>query len=192
MEKQLSSHDFKEVYEREGIDLTKLGCVMLDTQPLRKPAMYDFEIPEAFYKSPNPDMFWIDGYVADKTPHVSLLYGLMTPAYEQPENIEAVMEGWSMPEVTIKEFGYFPSTMKEEPYFCIIGHVEVTPKLLEAHHRLSFLPHINTFAGYKPHVTVAYVVNDEGIRDRIVNDMNKLYAGIKLSTKSELNLGSAK
>lgn len=187
--KQLNSHEFKEIYEREGIDLNKLGCVMLDTEPIPKPTMYELEIPEAFYKAKNPDHFWIDGYVADKTPHVTLLYGLLTPANEQPENIEEVMEGWELPSITIKEFGYFPSPMDDEQYYCIVGHVEVTPKLLEAHQRLEFLPHVNTFAGYKPHVTVAYVVKDEAIRDRIINDMNKLYAGKELKTLPDLNLG---
>lgn len=192
--KQLSSHKFKDMYEAEGIQLDKLGCVMLDTEPIPMPKMYELEIPEVFYKSPDQSKgrFWIDGYVADRTPHITLLYGLLTPANEQPENVARVMEGWSMPTVTIKDFGFFDSPMDDEPYYCIVGHIEVTPLLLEAHQRLSFLPHINTFAGYRPHITIAYVKKDEAIRDRIVNDLNKLFAGKELKTVPELNLGGDK
>ena len=188
--KKLSSHQFKDIYEAEGIEVDKLGCVMLDTEPIAMPKMYELEIPEVFYTS--KDRFWIKGYTADKTPHVTLLYGLLTPANEQPENVARVMEGWTMPTVTIKEFGFFPSPMEEEPYYCIVGHIEVTPLLLEAHQRLSFLSHINTYPEFKPHITIAYIVKDEAIRDRMVNDLNKLFAGKELKTVPELNLGGNK
>jgi len=191
-ENQLSAHQFKAMYEKEGIDLATLGCVMLDTEPIPKPLMYEREIPEAFYTSPDEKKFWIKGYVADQTPHVTLLYGLMTPANEQPENIATVMEGWSLDSVVIEEFGFFESTMKDEPYYCIVGHIEVTSKLLEGHERLQFLPHIDTFAGYRPHITIAYVVKDEAIRDRVINDMNKMYAGKELTVSRKLNLGGNK
>lgn len=188
--KQLNSHMFTEIYKEEGININDLGCVMLETESIPKPKMYDLEIPEAFYEAKHKDHYWIRGWVGDK-PHVSLLYGLLTPAYEQPENIEKVLKGWELPEVTIKEVGYFesPDDMDEE-YYCIIGLIEVTPKLKEAMERLSFLPHINTFAGYKPHVTIAYVKKDEKLRDRIVSDLTKLYAGKTLKTEPELDLGS--
>jgi 2'-5' RNA ligase len=190
--KQLNSHQFKEIYEAEGIELNKLGCVMLDTEPIPKPLMYDLSIPEAFYTSPDEKKFWIKGYVADQTPHVTLLYGLLTPANEQPENIATVLEGWEIDSVTVKEFGYFESPMADEPYYCIVGHIEVTPKLLEGHERLEFLPHVNTFSGYKPHITIAYVKKDIAIRDRVINDLNKLYAGRELTVSRDLNLGGNK
>ena len=106
-EKEVTAHDFEDIYKKEGIEVNKLGCVMLDTEPITKPVMYDLEIPEVFYHARNPDHFWIKGYVADNNPHVTLLYGLLTPAYEQEENINEVMEGWEMPSITIKEFGFF-------------------------------------------------------------------------------------
>lgn len=190
---QLNAHQFKDLYDRLGIEVNDLGCVMLDTEPIPKPVMYQYEIPEAFYTAKNPDHYWINGYMADD-PHVTLLYGLLTPAYEQPENIAEVMEGWELPSVTIKDFGYFPSPagMEDESYYCIIGNVEVTPKLKEGMERLEFLPHINTYAEYKPHLTIAYIQKDEKLRDRIINDMNRLFAGKVLLTKPELNLGGKK
>jgi hypothetical protein len=191
MQKQLNAHQFKDLYEDLGIEVNKLGCVMLDTEGIPKPLMYELEIPEVFYTAKNPEHFWIKGYVGDE-PHVTLLYGLLTPAYEQPENIATVMNGWELPEVTIKEFGYFESPMKDEEYYCIVAHIEVTPKLVEGKERLEFLPHVNTFTGYMPHATIAYIKKDEKVRDRMVSDLNKLFGGRTLKTKPELNLGSAK
>lgn len=189
MKKELNAHDFEAMYEKLGINLDKLGCVMLETNTIDMPEIFKYEIPEAFYTAKNPDHFWIDGYVADKTPHVTLLYGLLTPAYEQEENIETVLEGWKIETVTIKDFGFFDSPMKDEEYFCIVAHIEVTPVLQEGHDRLEFLPHINTFMGYKPHITIAYIKKDVEVRDRIINDLNKLFAGLELGT-GDLDLGS--
>jgi hypothetical protein len=54
----------------------------------------------------------------------------------------------------------FPSTFTDEPYSCIIGHIERTPQLVDGHARLSLLPHIDTFWDYKPHLTLGYVHQD--------------------------------
>lgn len=187
--KQLSANQFPDLYKSLGIDLNKLGCVMLDlVDPIDMPLSYTFQ-PEAFYTAKNPAHFWINGYAGDKNPHMTLLYGLLTPAYEQALNVAEVMEDWSVSTVTIKDVGYFPSPLEDEEYYCIVGMIEVTPKLLEGSQRLEFLPHINTFAVYKPHVTIAYIRKDDALRDRMIEDFRALFAGKEFRVSPGLNLG---
>lgn len=189
---QISAHKFPDLYKSLGIDINKLGCVMLDlVDPIDMPLSYTFE-PESFYTAKNEAHFWINGYAGDKNPHMTLLYGLLTPAYEQADNIATVLEDWSLPTVKVKEIGYFPSTMPDEEYFCIIAMIEVTPKLLEGSQRLEFLPHINTFTEYKPHVTLAYIRKDEKLRDRMISDFRALLTGQELKINPILNLGTNK
>lgn len=189
---QVSAHKFPDLYKSLGIDLNKLGCIMLDIEDnLPMPKSYEFEV-ENFYHAKNKAHFWIDGYCADKNPHVTLLYGLLTPAYEQPENIKTVLEDWAISTVKIADIGYFPSTMEDEQYYCLIALIEVTPRLLEGSQRLEFLPHVNTFTEYKPHMTIAYIKKDDKLRDRMISDLRKLFVGRELKVNPKLNLGSNK
>lgn len=200
--KQLSSHNFKNVYQGLGINLSKLGCVMLDTEPIVLPnfiiqdpksgsgcnwdALFGLET----YKSKDPERFWIDGYVGHQ-PHVTLLYGLLHEAKNYEWHIEQLLEGWEMPTVTIESVGHFDSPYADEPYYCIVAHLEVTNKLLEGHQRLEFLPHINTFAGYKPHVTIGYIKKDDVYLNMFKEDLNHYLHGKELKIIG-LNLGGNK
>ncbi len=190
---QLKSHDFPKVYKQLDIDLNKLGCVMLDLEPLPGSQKERWENVD-LYKSPNKDRFWIDGWVADNEPHVTLLYGLMKEAKEYKKQIDEVLSGWDCEKVKIEKIGFFESTMSDEPYWCIIAHIEVSPNLLEGHQRLQFLPHINTFAEYKPHMTLAYIGKSGGTkyRDMLIHTLNKMWAGKTIKTSGRLNLGGNK
>lgn len=201
--KQIKSHDFKEVYEWLGIDLNKLGCLMLDTEGLKLPSHiiqdwetgsgvnFDTFFKELFmYKANNKDRFWINGYVGDK-PHLTLLYGLMTEAKNYKNHIEKVLSGWDMKTVKIADIGYFDSPYQDEKYYCVVAHIEVTPELMEGHQRMEFLPHINTFAGYKPHITIAYLKKDDVARDIFIEDLKKSFIGKELKV-IELNYGGNK
>lgn len=195
MKKQLNSHQFKQVYQDLGINLDKLGCVMLDLEPLEN--MYSIEFQGAgvaLYKSSYPARFWIDGWVADKVAHITLLYGLLKTAKEYSWQIESVLEGWNLESVRISEIGYFDSPYPDEPYYCIVAHIEPTSDLLEGHARLEFLPHINTFVGYKPHMTICYLNKNQGeaYRDRMIKQFNDLWVGKKLKVKPGVNLGGDK
>lgn len=194
MNTQLSAHQFKEVYEWLGINLSKLGCLMLDTEPVKTEyfEMMQDGITAYFpeYKAVNKERFWIDGYVGDK-PHLTLLYGLMVGAGQLKSHIEKVLDGWKMETVKIADVGYFESPYADEPYYCIVAHIEVTDILLEGHRRLEFLPHINTFTGYKPHVTIAYIIKDEGVRDRFIAHLKSELVGKELKIIS-LNYGGNK
>lgn len=177
----LSSHDFEQVYKDLGINLDTLGCVMADIEP--GPGMTGHGGASGLYYAKDKTRFWINGWVADKNPHVTLLYGLLKSGREYAEQISAVLDGWKMDEVEIEDIGYFDSPYEDEPYYCIIAHLKVTDQLLDAHTRLQFLPHINTFNQYRPHMTIAYINKDEEMRDRLLKTFNKLWAGKKLKVK---------
>lgn len=183
--KQLNSHLFESVYKDLDIDLDKLGCIMLDIDGKNIPNLIE---EENLYFTPDDKKFWIKGFVAGKTPHLTLLYGLLESGLVWEKQVKTVLEGWDLPSVTVKEVGYFESPYENEPYYCIVAHIEITPKLLEGHQRLEFLPHINTFAGYKAHLTLAYVKKYDIIRDNIINLYNKALKGSQL-TVTGINLG---
>jgi hypothetical protein len=162
---KINAHQFSDVYAKAGIQLDTLGCVMLDLQTGRKLTAV---FPELDYRdlfvSSNPERFWIAGEVASKKAHVTLLYGLM-PGTTQ-EQVDAVMEGWVPPaDVNFGELAAFPSPYQDEDagYVCIVVklNTDENPAILEAHQRLSFLPHIDTHAEYTPHMTLAYVKAEE-------------------------------
>lgn len=186
---QLNSHQFSKVYEWLGIDLKKLGCVMLDLDPIEK--MID---DDKLYYSSDIGKFWIKGWVAGETPHITLLYGLLTEAINYKPHIEEVLKGWSLKFAEIDHFDFFHSPYENEPYYCIVAHIKTTESLLEGHDRLQFLPHINTFAGYKPHMTIAYIKKELGkeYRNNLIDELNKIFKGRQLPIKEGLNLGDKK
>ena len=191
---QLSSHQFKQVYEWLGINLNKLGCVMLDLEPL--PNMYTIEADGAgvaLYYAKNKERFWIDGWVVGKGAHITLLYGLLEEGKNYAPHIEKVLEGWKLDDVEIEDIGYFDSPYPDEPYWCIVAHIKVNNDLLAGHHRLEFLPHVNTFSSYKPHMTICYLdkAQGEAYRDRMIAEFKDLWVGKTLKVKGT-NLGGNK
>lgn len=173
MPKQLSAHQFKDMYADLGYDLNKLGCIMLDLEPL------NFKVNEsALYYAKDKKRFWIDGNVAGKTPHVTLLYGLIRSGEELKKHVDTVLDGKLPKEVTIDHVDFFDTPPNiDEAYYAIIAHLKITPELQAAHDRLSFLPHIDTFTGYKAHFTLCYVKKNERTRDALVKSLNKHYEG---------------
>lgn len=158
---QLNCQHFKSVYEDLGISIPKLGCVMLKVDPIDVSTL----IPQSWaHVSDNPDRFWVRGLEGGD--HITLLYGLMHPGPQIIKQVNRVLTGWK-PEVEMALkpglgrglaapwIDIFPSPYQEEPYACLVLHV--AGNLAEAHQRLSFLPHINTFPTYKPHLTLCYV-----------------------------------
>lgn len=201
---QIKSHDYPEVYKGLGINLSTLGCVMLDTEPIEIPTYiiqryddgsqvnYNTWIEEMLYKAKDSSRFWIDGWVG-ASPHLTLLYGLLETAKNYKWHIDQVLNGWNMPSISIKEVGYFESPYADEEYYCIVGHIETTDALIEGHQRLELLPHVNTFGGYKPHVTIAYIKKDERFRDDLIGQLNMELVGKEISVlKDGINLGGNK
>lgn len=181
---KLSAHQFDDMYAELGYDLSKLGCIMLDLEPL------EFKINEsALYYAKDKKRFWIDGNVASKTPHVTLLYGLLRSGEEFKQHVDTVLDGKLPKSVTIESVDYFdtPPNIDEE-YYAIIAHLKITDELQEAHDRLQFLPHIDTFPGYKAHFTLCYVKKNERTRDQLVSELNDHYKGKKIKAL-EINYG---
>lgn len=171
--KNLNSHHFENIYKELNIDLDLLGCIMLDLEAkLPQPGNKDI-----LYFTKDSKKFWINGFVAGDVPHITLLYGLLKSGKEWKEYVDQVLSDWKLEQVTIDYFGYFDSPYENEEYYCIVAHIKITPSLLEGHQRLSFLPHVNTFPGYKAHMTYAYIKKDEKVRDELIATLNKHWAG---------------
>ena len=189
--KQLNSHNFEKVYKWLGINLDTLGCVMLDVESINIPSKKDNQTLPSFYYAKDRERFWIDGWVAGKNAHITLLYGLLGDGKDFGLHIKEVLEGWELKTIKIKDIGYFESPYPDESYYCVVAHIEMTSNLLEGHQRLEFLPHINTFTGYKPHLTLAYINKDEVMRDIFITNLKKELVGKSIEIKS-LNLGDKK
>lgn len=159
----LNSHVCDDIYKAIGIDPKALGCIMLDVKG--EFPMYPDQ--SVYYVSDNPDEFWIKGFVGAVNPHVTLLQGLLQSGPDWRPFIDQVLTGWKPSNVMIESVGCFPAP---EDYPCtpVIAHVTCTPELLAAHQRLSFLPHIDEFPVYTPHVTIAYVQNTPAIIAQVV------------------------
>lgn len=179
----LNSNQFPDVYNALGIDLTKLGVVMLDVDPF--PVTELVTDGEAdLYESDNPNHFWIRGAVAESTAHTTLLYGLLSR--ELKPFINTVLTGWTIPPLEVEGIGSFESTFPEEPYSCIVAHIKPTPELLEGHKRVSLLPHINTYTEYQPHLTLAYVKVEA--REKWLAELGEFLRGREL-TVNRINYG---
>jgi hypothetical protein len=181
----LNYQQFQEVYKWLGINTAQLGCVMLPLKTI-KPVIDE----SLLYKSPNPERFWIDGMVADKKAHCTLLFGLMAKAPNIEPHIRKVLEGWEMDDVLLEDVSYFPSPYADEKYWCLIAHIHLTKLLLEGHQRLSFLPHIDTFPEYKPHMTIAYIKDvSEEERDDIIDKLDGELRGSRIPVIGDIDLG---
>ena len=190
--KQIKAHDFEQVYEKLNINLNTLGCVMLDLEPLENMYSIAYEGAEtALYYANNKERKWIDGWVVGKVAHITLLYGLLDNANNLEKEISQVLGGWELDEVEIDHISYFDSPYEDEPYYCIVAHIKVTDELMESHQRLELLPHINTFTGYKPHMTICYLDKAQGekYRDDLIEYFNECWTGKKMKVKKGINLG---
>lgn len=158
----MNAYDVADIYDRWGLRVPKLGCVMLDVEQLPVVDYVPSEI--GGYYSKNPDFDWISGF--DVRSHITLLYGLIDNAHTIRREIDRVLQGWDSSDIWIDTLDSFESRIEGEPYSCIVGKVK-GDSLAEAHARLSLLPHINTYPEYKPHVTLGYVY--QAHRDAVID-----------------------
>lgn len=184
--KEVNANQFRPMYAELNVNLDKLGCIMLDVDGSL--ITNELEENELFYTA-NKDRFWINGFVAGKTPHVTLLYGLLQSGNTTYRKyVDEVLRGWSIDEIEIDHIGFFESPYADEPYYCVVAHVKITDNLRSGHNRLQLLPHINTFPDYKAHITLAYVKKDEAIKDKTIAQYSTMLAGKKLKVTT-LNYG---
>lgn len=166
--------------KRHGINVFELGCIMLDvTMPDLTEA-----IPESWaYTSTSPDHWWITGVQTEG--HVTLLYGLI-PSLVDRAAVDEVLDGWEPPAAWSNGLEVFRSPFEDEPYACIVARIH-DQRLLDAHQRLSLLPHINTHPEYKAHVTLAYVHVDK--EQKTVEAITHLLGGRLRFAPDRLNYG---
>lgn len=181
---ELSAYSFPGLYEGIGVDTNKLGCVMLDTEPI--PVMeYSEGTEDDLYFKPDKESY-MQGAVAEKYSHITILYGLMESGQTWRKQVNIVLKGWGVESLTITKVAFFDNPNHD--CYCIVAHVKVTPELQEGNGRLRFLPHVDTFMSYKPHVTLAYIKKDEAILKRWVRNLARKLNGTTLTTTG-LNYG---
>lgn len=177
---EIKATNYLTVYEDLGIDTGRLGCIMVDTDPL---IISDVVKESDYYYS--EDQKWVQGNVSEEVPHVTILYGLMRSGLEMRKHVTAVLEGWELPSITIKEVSFFYGHGGD--YITIIALVDVTDALKEGHQRLSLLPHVNTFGEYKPHITLAYVKASADWQTYVA-ELNQKFRGEAVAVRG-VNLG---
>jgi hypothetical protein len=97
----------------------------------------------------------------------------------QRESVDELLDGLDLSSVAVQDVGYFPGQFGL-PYACVIAHVS-SPDLIEANRRLRFLPHVDTFLDYRPHVSLAYVHADD--RDSAVATLSDSLVGLTLAAR---------
>lgn len=182
---ELNANMFPEVYKTLDIQISDLGFLGLNIKPFAvTPLIEDGE--RDLYFTDHPKRFWINGAVAERSAHMTLIFGLMDKGYEWKDLIDQVLDGWTPPQIEIDHVDFFPSNYEDEDYACIIGHVKLTPEVVEGHQRLLLLPHIDTFPEYRPHVTLAYVKAEA--KDRWIQGLQEELSGQKFDPMG-LNYG---
>ena len=151
---QISFRQCPQVYEDLGIDTNKLGCIMVDTEPIEVSSVID---PEDLYHDPEDE--FAKGVISEDAPHVTLLYGLLSSGPAMRKHVDTVMQGWSLDSVQITGVTSFDGNPDYTP---LVAEVS-TDGLDEAHARLQLLPHIDTFPEYRPHITLAYLKPDADV-----------------------------
>lgn len=180
---KMDQQAYLKLYASLGVNPDDLGCIMLDTEKID----ISKYLPEGY----EDDLFYsatkqfAQGDVAGTKAHVTLLYGLLQYGSVIRYQVDAVLEGWKQPKkVTIDHVGFFESS-SDEDYSVIVAHIDPTP-LIEANERLKMLPHIDTFPGYKAHLTLAYV--KPGATTEFVEALSDLN-GKTLTVATDLNYG---
>lgn len=186
---ELNSHDFESVYKDLNVNIDKLGCVMLDLEPLKDMESPDEVVKDDLYFAKNKTRKWIDGWVVGKVPHITLLYGLMENAHKWKKHVDAVLKGWKLNEVEIDHIGFFETPYEDEPYYCIVAHIKLDKKLVEGNQRLQFLPHVNTYPDFKAHMTICYIKKSDSLRNELIKHFNNKWAGKKMKVKAGVNYG---
>lgn len=171
---RLPVNQMTDTYKELNINLDKLGCIMLDTEPLK---VSDLIKEDEVYVSADSDKFWIEGIVSENVPHVTLLYGLLQSGRTWMRHVDDALDGWEPTAVEVESVGFFESVHEQEPYYVLIAHLKLTDTLLEGNARLKMLPHIETFSDYKPHITLAYINQDAQLRDELLYALNNRFVG---------------
>ncbi|MDL5351200.1 2'-5' RNA ligase family protein [Microbacterium sp. zg-YB36] len=153
----------EELLAAAGVDVKNLGFVGLTFDPLPVREIlhgmsYGVDIIDSDYVyAPDGDYrTWVKGPVGETSAHATAKYGLLTPAHQQKEIINELI-GWPRAvSVEIVGIEVFPSPFPDLRYGCLVARLG-GEELLEMNAALSALPHVDSYASYKPHLTLAYL-----------------------------------
>jgi hypothetical protein len=157
----------QQIYAELGIDTHQLGCIMLDTEPIKVSDIID---PDDLYFS--DDAPYVAGIVSETVPHCTLLFGLMQSGQTWKSVVDLALSGWSIDSVGIDEVSYFDGADDDNAYYCIIARLFPSSQLVEGNSRLRQLPHVDNFSTYLPHITLSYIKKDEVKRDSYIKQLN--------------------
>jgi 2'-5' RNA ligase len=90
--------------------------------------------------------------------HVTILYGIHEDVPD--EDVEALIEKMSAPEVTLSKIGMFDNGKQKG--FDVVKFDVQGQDLHKMNKMFAELPHTNDFPDYHPHVTIAYVEGGTG------------------------------
>jgi hypothetical protein len=181
---EIYADDFPDVYRDLGIDVRRLGCIMLVTDPLvvsdviAEQDLHHFDPVTDPYDRP---------IASEPAAHVSLLYGLLRSGPEMRKHVDAVLAGWQPEDLPIESVGSWPGQETRSDFVSIHARVPVTDNLAEAHARLSLLPHMDIYGPMRPHVTMAHVKVESDWRGYIAQ-LNARFAGTTVAA-GEISYG---
>lgn len=165
---------------------TECGCVMLDVENIDTKDL----IPTSLlYTSPHPDRIYING--RPRQSHISLKYGILRsdlfPSVTMYEDeVRRLLSNWEKPStVTIESIENFGSAYPDEQYHCLVAKIHIDSSLKEANNKLSWLPHLDKFNDYKPHITLAYIQPvSPAILGELMTMLNDTLKGKKINVKT--------
>jgi hypothetical protein len=158
----MTAHNHAELLREFGFNLSDLGVVMLKVDPLPVREWVGFgDTEDVWVYAPEGHRWpWVKGPVAETGAHVTVKYGLLEKAYT-PRSINAIgqlmvdYEPGTVLRTDIVEIFEEPA-VSELGYACIVARIDDEP-LRNWNAALSVLPHVDTYAEYKPHLTLGYV-----------------------------------
>ena len=173
-----------DMYLEMGIDYQALGCIMLETEPLKVSDLVDED--ELYFSS---SMKYAQGIVSEwGTPHVTLLYGLMENGQTYRKYVDILLKGINLSNITIDTIDTFDNVDGETEYSVYVAKVKITPELLVANGNLRKLPHIDGFADYQPHISLFYAKKNEEIKPQLLKTLNERFSGQIVNAK-DINYG---
>ncbi|MBT2484762.1 MULTISPECIES: hypothetical protein [unclassified Microbacterium] len=152
-----------DILDAAGVEMKRLGFVGLTFDPLDVREQLDRQswgvriIESDYVYAPDGDWrHWVQGPVAEASAHVTAKYGLLTPSHQRKDVINELI-GWPREvSVEVVDIEVFESPYADLPYGCLVARLG-GDELAEMNAALSILPHVDSFAEYKPHLTLAYL-----------------------------------
>lgn len=172
----------------EGAGGHEYGCVMLFI-PIEKEWWNDItdEIEKDDVYNPEGERdYGIQGHTSA---HVTVLYGIHKDVPD--EDVEALIEKMTAPEVTLKKIGMFDNADKG---FDVVKFDVTGKELHDMNNMFTDLPHTNDYPDYHPHATLAYVNAGTGdkytrtLKDGLTVKPNKIVYSKANGTKKEYKL----